>query len=170
MRTVGVQGDCRTYSHLVGVTHATYVASDDIAAASVFGSTDALVRALDWPALIEAAKEITRRVDSVNRVCYIFAPPSTTVKTTPVAMSAVRCERSITCTRLTPDNLALLRRADAIVNNALFRHKLMRKLSQVPVLLLPCDFGVTGARSIGLRPFITNDFMTGVPAVPGGYG
>ena len=38
---------------------------------------------------------------------------------------------------------------------------------QVPVVLFPVGFGVEGARSIGIRAFITRDFMTGTPALPG---
>ena len=38
---------------------------------------------------------------------------------------------------------------------------------QVPVVLFPVGFGVEGARSIGIRAFITRDFMTGTPAMPG---
>eukprot|EP00750_Incisomonas_marina_P002331 INCI12220.1.p1 GENE.INCI12220.1~~INCI12220.1.p1 ORF type:complete len:115 (+),score=3.31 INCI12220.1:49-393(+) len=49
---------------------------------------------------------------------------------------------------------------------------LIRKLSQVPVVLFPVNFGAgsgPGAptHSIALRTFITRDFMTGVPAIPG---
>jgi GMP synthase (glutamine-hydrolysing) len=52
---------------------------------------------------------------------------------------------------------------------------LLRTLSQVPVVLFPVNFGAkdkegsaaAATHSIALRTFITNDFMTGVPAVPG---
>lgn len=51
---------------------------------------------------------------------------------------------------------------------------LNRKISQMPVVLIPLHFDRDPAnrtpsccRSIVLRPFISNDFMTGVPAVPG---
>jgi hypothetical protein len=37
----------------------------------------------------------------------------------------------------------------------------------VPVVLFPVGFGKEGARSIGIRAFVTNDFMTGSPACPG---
>lgn len=50
----------------------------------------------------------------------------------------------------------------------------MSKVSQMPVILLPLHFdrdaalrGPSCQRSIALRPFITQDFMTGVPAIPG---
>lgn len=51
---------------------------------------------------------------------------------------------------------------------------LYRKISQMPVVLIPVHFDrdpinrtPSCRRSVVLRPFITNDFMTGVPAVPG---
>lgn len=50
----------------------------------------------------------------------------------------------------------------------------MRNISQMPVVLIPLHFDrdpanriPSCARSIVLRPFLTNDFMTGVPIVPG---
>jgi GMP synthase (glutamine-hydrolysing) len=60
-----------------------------------------------------------------------------------------------------------LQAADHIVNTVLLKYELTSKLSQVPVISFPVNFGVSGARSIAIRTFITNDFMTGVPAVPG---
>lgn len=48
------------------------------------------------------------------------------------------------------------------------------KLAQMPVVLIPVHFDrdpVTRLpscqRSLVLRPFITHDFMTGIPALPG---
>lgn len=50
----------------------------------------------------------------------------------------------------------------------------MRNISQMPVVLIPIHFDrdpvnriPSCQRSIVLRPFVTNDFMTGVPARPG---
>lgn len=44
-------------------------------------------------------------------------------------------------------------------------------LLQVPVISFPIDFDAhdapTTKRSIAIRTFVTSDFMTGVPAVPG---
>jgi GMP synthase (glutamine-hydrolysing) len=51
------------------------------------------------------------------------------------------------------------------------REQLINKLSQVPVILFPIDFDSESLnsykRSIAIRTFITNDFMTGTPAIPG---
>lgn len=50
----------------------------------------------------------------------------------------------------------------------------MRSISQMPVVLIPIHFDrdpvsriPSCQRSIVVRPFITNDFMTGIPAKPG---
>lgn len=134
-RTVGVQGDGRTYSSLVALT------SD--------GEPD-------WPLLMRLAKDIPRTAHAVNRVVYAFGEP-------------VREARShgLTPTRLVPDVIEQLRAADHAVNQVLLRHGLNRTLSQVPVVLFPASFGVQGARSVCVRAFVTNDFMTGLPATPG---
>ena len=61
----------------------------------------------------------------------------------------------------------LPRQADKVVNDVLSDYGLITKLAQVPVISFPVDFGQTGQRSIAIRTFITNDFMTGLPAEPG---
>lgn len=134
-RTVGVQGDCRSYSAAVGLT--------------VTGTPD-------WPRLIEIAKEIPKKVHGVNRVVFIFG-------------DRIRKDRetSITPTFLTPEVITQLQNADHIVGQGLIKYNLVNKLSQVPVILFPVDFGVAGARGVCIRTFLTNDFMTGVPAIPG---
>lgn len=73
----------------------------------------------------------------------------------------------VTPTHLDPDVVAQLQEADDIVNQILIQHKLTRTLSQVPVVLVPVSVDKEGSRCIVIRTFITNDFMTGVPAVPG---
>lgn len=75
--------------------------------------------------------------------------------------------KEITPTHLTRDVVTQLQEADDIVNQLLLEYDLIRKLSQVPVVLFPVGFGIPGNRSIAIRPFITNDFMTGIPAIPG---
>ena len=50
----------------------------------------------------------------------------------------------------------------------------MTKISQMPVVLIPIHFDRSNIerttsfqRSVVIRPFITQDFMTGTPAIPG---
>lgn len=132
VRTVGVQGDGRTFSYLC-----------------------ALSGTADWEVLFDLAKQIPKKVHQVNRVVYVFGEPIKEKIT------------DITPTHLTPDVIDQLREANQIVNTFLYEHDLIKALSQVPVISFPCGFGEAGKRSIGIRTFVTNDFMTGVPAVPG---
>ncbi len=136
-RTVGVQGDCRSYSSLVGLS-------------SKAGHS------ADWAKMMDLAKEIPKNIHGVNRVVYVFG-------------EELKDDRlvHITPTRLCPEVVHLLQRADFVVNEVLKKYKLIRVLSQVPVILFPVSFGVEGGRGICIRTFITNDFMTGVPATPG---
>ncbi len=132
VQTVGVQGDSRSYSYLVGLSGKK-----------------------DWKKLVSIAKEIPKKVHKVNRVVYVFGE------------KIEKDVRTITPAHLTEDVIRQLQEADDIVNDILYKNDLIRKLSQVPVILFPVDFGMKGSRGIAIRTFITNDFMTGVPAVPG---
>ena len=108
----------------------------------------------DWPALFELAKQLPKRFP-VNRVVHMFGEEERGPVTT------------ITPTYLTPEPIGQLRQADDVVNTLLQRYGLMRSLSQVPVISVPLPFGTPGARTIAIRTFITDDFMTGVAARPG---
>lgn len=132
VRTVGVQGDGRTFSYLC-----------------------ALSGPARWETLFDLAKQIPKKIHQVNRVVYVFGE------------SIDQQVTDITPTHLTPDVIDQLRIADQIVNTSLYENDLIKTLSQVPVISFPCGFGEAGKRSIGIRTFITNDFMTGVPAIPG---
>lgn len=109
----------------------------------------------DWSKLFELAKEIPKKIRQINRIVYIFGDQ---IKN-PI--------KEITPTYLTPDIISQLQSADALVTQFLIKNNLIKRLSQVPVISLPVNFGITGNRSIAIRPFITNDFMTGSPAIPG---
>lgn len=110
--------------------------------------------ARDWKELFDIARRIPKTIHKVNRVAYVFGERFGEV-------------RDITPTYLTPDVIRQLQEADDIVNQTLLKFDLVRALSQVPVISFPVHFGRDGARSIGIRTFMTNDFMTGLPAVPG---
>jgi len=107
-----------------------------------------------WADLLFLTGLIPRLFHHVNRVVLMFGKPPTSGP-------------AITPTHLTPDVLDELREADAIVNEELATHDLLRKISQVPVVLVPLPFDKPGHRSIIIRTLITNDFMTGRVAVPG---
>uniref|UniRef100_A0A336KDS9 GMP synthase (glutamine-hydrolyzing) n=1 Tax=Culicoides sonorensis TaxID=179676 RepID=A0A336KDS9_CULSO len=141
IRTVGVQGDKRSYSYVVGLS------SNETP---------------DWNDMMFLAKLIPRILQNVNRVCYIFGEEVKHQVT------------DVTHTYLSKFVLSQVRHADFIVNEILSCSNLMPRLAQMPVVLIPIHFDrdpinriPSCQRSIVLRPFITNDFMTGVPAIPG---
>jgi len=141
IRTVGVQGDKRSYSYAVAIS----CAQDP-----------------DWNDLVYFAKIIPRVCHNVNRICFVFGG---------------QLEHPIlelTPTYLTPIVMATIRQADHLAHQVLSQAGKTSSVSQMPVVLIPVHFDRSQlervpscARSVVLRPFITQDFMTGVPAIPG---
>eukprot|EP00112_Aurelia_sp_Birch-Aquarium-sp1_P017724 Seg414.2 transcript_id=Seg414.2/GoldUCD/mRNA.D3Y31 product="GMP synthase" protein_id=Seg414.2/GoldUCD/D3Y31 len=141
IKSVGVQGDCRTYSY--------------VAAISSDGSPC-------WKSLMVYAKIIPKLCHNVNRVVYVFGKKISH----PV--------QDVTQTFLAPNVLATLRQVDFNANSVLLEKDMMSCVSQMPVVLLPLHFDrdpilrlPSLQRSVVIRTFITNDFMTGIPATPG---
>ncbi|XP_056638879.1 GMP synthase [glutamine-hydrolyzing] [Diorhabda carinulata] len=141
IRSVGVQGDCRSYNYVVGI------------------SAD---KEPDWEDLSFLSCLIPRICRNVNRVCYIFGG---NVKE-PIP--------DVTTTYLNSNVLSTLRQCDDIATSILHNSGHAESISQMPVVLIPLHFDRDQAlripscqRSIVLRPFCTQDFMTGVPAIPG---
>jgi GMP synthase (glutamine-hydrolysing) len=71
--------------------------------------------------------------------------------------------------------LATLREADFLANKVLRDSGYDKKLAQMPVVLIPIHFDrdrdsnqriPSCQHSIVFRPFISQDFMTGLPAIP----
>ncbi|XP_015121351.1 GMP synthase [glutamine-hydrolyzing] [Diachasma alloeum] len=145
IRSVGVQGDRRSYSYVVGLS------LEEVAP-----------EAINWDDLVFLAKLIPRVCHNVNRVCYIFGP----MVHHPVT--------DITPTHLTSNVISTLRQVDHLANQVLASNGCMGAISQMPVILIPVHFDRDAAsrapscqRSVVLRPFCSSDFMTGTPAVPG---
>lgn len=141
IRTVGVQGDARSYSYAVGISSE---------------------KDPDWSALLHFARLIPRVCHNINRVLYIFGG------------AVEHCVSDVTPTYLTPLVISTLRQADFVSGEVLRVTGTSHKLSQMPVVLVPLHFDrsiiertASFQRSVALRPFLTHDFMTGVPAVPG---
>lgn len=139
IRSVGVQGDCRSYNYVVGIS---------------------CEKEPDWGDLGLIARIIPKVCHNVNRVCYIHGGLVT------------HQVSDITPTYLTSSALSVLRQADHIANQILFDYQ--SRIAQMPVILIPIHFDreptvrtPSCQRSVVLRPFVTSDFMTGVPALPG---
>ncbi|CAJ1025429.1 Glutamine amidotransferase class-I/Peptidase C26/NAD synthase [Leishmania utingensis] len=137
VRTVGVQGDRRTYAYASALSMQTFPTTEQ------------------WLALMQLAKAIPKTAHAVNRVVFMFGPPQS------------ESPSSVTRTYLTTDVLDKIRVADDKVNGILMKHQLVRSLSQVPIVLIPVGFDKAGCYSVIVRTFLTNDFMTGIPATPG---
>jgi len=137
VKTVGIQGDCRTYANVVGL----YLTNK--------GSKP------NWQKLILLAKEIPKIIHNVNRVVYIFNENFEDIT-----------KVNLVPTFLGSDNLNILREIDDYVMQQL--NDQYEKISQIPVVMLPINFNDVNdnKRSIVLRPFVTNNFMTGLPMIP----
>ncbi|KAH9395030.1 hypothetical protein TYRP_005097 [Tyrophagus putrescentiae] len=150
IKSVGVQGDCRSYSYVVGLSED---APADESEAAITAKFETLAR---------MAKLIPRICHNVNRVCYIFGE------------SVKHPVKDITTTTLTPHVIDVLREADHIATSELQRASYGALVSQMPIILIPIHFDREEAltrtpsclRSVVIRTFITEDFMTGVPAIP----
>lgn len=144
IRTVGVQGDHRTYSYAVGI------------------SADHGEKEPDWKDLFTFARIIPRVCHNINRVCYVFGG------------IVEHLVNDVTPTFLTPNVITTLRQVDYLANQVLSSTNTVSKLSQMPLVMIPIHFDRSQIfrtpsfqRSIVIRTFLTHDFMTGVPAVPG---
>lgn len=141
IKSVGVQGDGRTYSYVVALS------SND---------------SPDWQSLVFLAKLIPKVCHNINRVCYTFG-------------KRIKFQiQEITPTFLSKGVISTARQADHVAHSVLRNHGILSQISQMPIVLIPVHFDrdpidhiPSCQRSVVIRTFITNDFMTGVPATPG---
>ena len=125
IKSVGVQGDARSYRNLC------LLEGDKLD--------------FNWNEITSKAKEITDKINTINRVGYI--------------LNKSNFDGSINCydMRIADENVDLLREIDSIVTTKLED----AKVSQTFAVLIP--IGITKKYSIAIRTFVTNDFMTGRP-------
>jgi len=141
IRSVGVQGDCRTYSY--------------VAALSCDGQPN-------WENLNTLAKIIPRTCHNINRVVFAFGGKIRE----PISDVTATCLTSgVLSTLRQCDDLANKVLRDAECVGRLSQMPLVMipvHFDRDPLLHLPsCQ------RSVVIRTFLTADFMTGVAAVPG---
>lgn len=102
----------------------------------------------DWEQIYQIGKHLPNESNFINRVAYVLNKETVApIKAYPMYISK--------------ENVDLLQEVDAIVTGKLN----IKPISQVFAVLLPV--GITGKRSVAIRTFITNDFMTGRPAFIG---
>jgi GMP synthase (glutamine-hydrolysing) len=150
VRTVGVQGDGRTYS-FVGALQApsSWIQPWDSEAGF------AIIR--------QAAREIPNRLRAINRLAFNIHP----------SYRLPQAIKHITPTTLTPDVIDTLQHWDACTTEVAMQHADFARISQLLTVMLPIDSEGRGRRSLAVRGVVTSDFMTARPAWPGqefGYG
>ncbi|MDD2569060.1 MAG: glutamine-hydrolyzing GMP synthase, partial [Clostridia bacterium] len=105
---------------------------------------------VDWQEAHAIARMVPNNINCVNRMAYILNKNkdiSNGIKAYPMYINKL--------------DLDLLREIDHIVTNTI-KNKI---ISQTFAVLLP--IGITGKKSIAIRCIVTNDFMTGRPAIVG---
>jgi GMP synthase (glutamine-hydrolysing) len=139
VRTVGVQGDGRSYSYVAAIEAEDF---DNIHG---------------FKAVRHAARELTNRLPLINRIALNIAPSralATSIKT-------------ITPTTLTPEAIAQLQDWDAHVTTYTLAHADFNAISQLLAVMLPVAVDEVGSRSLAVRAVVTSDFMTARPALVG---
>ncbi|KAI6238996.1 Glutamine amidotransferase [Aphelenchoides fujianensis] len=144
IRTIGFQGDLRTYSYVVAL------------------STDA--RPVPWELLDEISRLVPTIDPHINRVVYVYGDPVKPVirdvTVTHLTADTIKKLRKA-------DNIVtqVLNGWDAQSVRVPNKRSKMHLVQQMPVILIPVQFNEikdkdADLHSVVLRPFITNDFAT----------
>ncbi|KAK2157925.1 hypothetical protein LSH36_181g02015 [Paralvinella palmiformis] len=143
IRTVGVQGDCRTYSYVAALS------SDNRP---------------DWPQLFRMAQIIPRVCHNINRIVYVFGGrvEHPILDITPTYLTC-----GVLCTLRQADYLA-----QKVLHSTGYINKISQMpVVLIPVHFDrdPLLHSPSCQHSVVIRTFITSDFMTGIAAEPGNH-
>jgi len=137
IKTVGVQGDARTYSYL----------------ALLNGKRN-------WKKIREAAKKIPTEVHEVNRIVYDISD-----RKSEIGMSYFPSNNLIPTT-VNKETVDLLKDVDYEGRNIIDKYGFNKDISQTIFVLFGADIYNQGKRSVALRGVSTDDFMTVSPIEP----
>ena len=137
LRSVGVQGDGRTYAHPALLSRA----NDKIEVIPDSGRGSPVT----WETLEQLSSELTNTVSEINRVIIQLGPERP-------------LDQHLKEGYLTRERLNVLREADAVAMEELERYGLMTEVTQMPTVLVPLSSDGT-QESVVLRPVSTDDFM-----------
>ncbi|KAJ8357824.1 hypothetical protein SKAU_G00206180 [Synaphobranchus kaupii] len=143
IKTVGVQGDCRSYSYVCAVSSR---------------------EAPHWESLLFLARLIPRLCHSVNRVVYVFGPQ---VKESPADITPTFLTTGVLSTLRQVDFVA-----HSVLRESGYSGKVSQMPVVLTPLHFDRDAlqkQPSCQRSVAIRTFITSDFMTGIPAEPGNH-
>ncbi len=111
----------------------------------------ALFGKLDWKKLEAVSTRLTNELKEVNRVVFCLFPKK---------IESVELLKS----HLSKERVLMLQEADAISMQAIAKHKLMQKIWQFPIVMLPVKINDIG-EGIVLRPVQSREAMTAKFAV-----
>ncbi|KAG7457022.1 hypothetical protein MATL_G00242110 [Megalops atlanticus] len=143
IKTVGVQGDCRSYSYVCGLSSQ---------------------EAPQWESLMFLARLIPRMCHTINRVVYIFGPQ---VKEPPTDITPTFLTTGVLSTLRQADFVA-----HSVLQESGYSGKISQMPVILTPLHFDRDSlqkQPSCQRSVVIRTFITSDFMTGIPATPGNH-
>lgn len=142
IRSVGVQGDGRTYSYVVALSSENYPP--------------------DWKDMQYLAKLIPRVCHNINRVCYAFGG---LIKDPVLDITPTFLSQHVISTIRQADDVA----TQVLMSSGCASRIAQMPVILLP-LQLDRDAALRASacqRSVVLRPFVTSDFMTGTAALPG---
>ena len=137
LRSVGVQGDKRSYRHCLSLFYKK--------------DKDLEQKLPDWPSLLEKARQIINRFEDFNRVLLHLGALKTSV--------AIRFEAQAN-SHLSPERIGLLQEAESVVDSFLKEKKIYDDIWQFPVVLLPLAPLKQCGNALVLRPVCSTDAMT----------
>ncbi|MFA6107103.1 MAG: glutamine-hydrolyzing GMP synthase [Patescibacteria group bacterium] len=133
IKSVGVQGDQRTYAHPLVVWTKELPSGRE-----------------DWDRLDEMAATVTNKIRGLNRVMLLLNPEK------PKSNEFHYPTKDL---YLTPERIEILREMDNIVHNILREEKIYDDIWECPVVLIPV-LDKAGRESIVIRPLNSRDVMT----------
>ena len=133
IKSVGVQGDQRTYAHPLVVWTKELPSGRE-----------------DWDRLDEIAATVTNKIRGLNRVMLLLNPEKP---------KSDEFNYPVKDLYLTPERIEILREMDDIVHNILREEKIYDDIWECPVVLIPV-LDKAGRESIVIRPLNSRDVMT----------
>ncbi len=134
VKTVGQQGGGRTYAPATIIWNEFNINNDSV---------------INWELIAKASANITNTMKGeINRVLYAFAP---------VKIKNIKLHEAY----VTKERLSLLQEADDTVMSMLESSGLINKMKQCPTIVHPTTINNQSGETIIIRPFVTENFMTG---------
>ncbi len=163
VRSVGVQGDQRSYARCAGLFAQN--GNDPLLALQAGGDGG---ESGEWSAILELARLVPNQYRALNRMllCTGWRDSDSQAKGVGPGVLEIAARFPV---HLSPDRIELLRKADRIVHDFQLEKKIYDEIWQFPVVLVPAGLASAASRdsngdskgeSIILRPIVSTDAMT----------